>query len=221
MEKFVIVAEPRESFGKKASRRLRRQGKVPAIVYGGGVADALPIIMNHDDLAHHLEVDAFYSHVLELQVGKTRERVVLKDLQRHAYQPRLLHVDLQRVKEDEKITLRVPLHFVNEASCVGVKQSGGVISRVINELEVSCLPKDLPEYIEVDMADIEVGGGIHLADLKMPAGVEIAALIHGGDASQVVATVHLPKVVAEEEEEEEEVQDQDTGGETEAEEETA
>jgi large subunit ribosomal protein L25 len=195
MESFELIAEPREDMGKGASRRLRREGKIPAVVYGAA-KDAASIMISHNEIFHHLENEAFYSHILTLQVGKTKERVVLKDLQRHPYKPVVLHLDLLRVNENEKLTMRVPLHFINEITCVGVK-AGGVISHVMSELEISCLPKDLPEYIEIDMAEIDLGEGIHLADLKMPEGSEIAALMHGGDASQIVATVHLPKVVKE------------------------
>lgn len=196
MESFELIAEPREDMGKGASRRLRREGKIPAVVYGSA-KDAVSIMISHNEIFHHLENEAFYSHILTLRLGKTKERVVLKDLQRHPYKPVVLHLDLLRVDEKEKLTMRVPLHFINETTCIGVKTGGGVISHVMNELEISCLPKDLPEYIEVDMAEIDLGEGIHLADLKMPEGAEIAALMHGGDASQIVVTVHLPKVIKE------------------------
>ena len=196
MKSFELNAEPREDMGKGASRRLRREGKIPAVVYGAG-KDAASIMISHNEIFHHLENEAFYSHVLTLQMGKTKEKVVLKDLQRHPYKPVVLHLDLLRVDEKEKLTMRVPLHFINETKCIGVKTGGGVVSHVMNELEISCLPKDLPEYIEVDMADVNIGEGIHLADLKIPEGSEITALAHGGDASQIVVTVHLPKVVKE------------------------
>ena len=150
---------------------------------------------------HHLEDEAFYSHILTLQVGKAKEKVVLKDLQRHPYRPVVLHLDLLRVDENETLTMRVPLHFLNEDICIGVKEGGGVVSHVMTDLEIICLPKDLPEYIEVDMAEINLGEGIHLTDLKLPEGSEIAALLHGGDAAQIVATVHIPKVVIEVEDE--------------------
>ncbi|MFT5425711.1 MAG: large subunit ribosomal protein L25 [Gammaproteobacteria bacterium] len=196
MESFELIAEPREDMGKGASRRLRREGKIPAVVYGAA-KDAASIMISHNEIFHHLENEAFYSHILTLQVGKTKERVVLKDLQRHPYKPVVLHLDLLRVDENEKLTMRVPLHYINETTCIGVKTGGGVISHVMSEIEISCLPKDLPEYIEIDMAEIDLGEGIHLADLKMPEGTEIAALMHGGDDSQIVATVHLPKVAKE------------------------
>ncbi len=200
MEQFEIIAEPREDMGKGASRRLRREGKVPGVVYGAQ-KDANSIMMSQNEIMHHLENEAFYSHILTLQVGKKKEKVVLKDLQRHPYKPVVLHVDLQRIDENVKLTMRVPLHFVNEDRCIGVKQDGGVVSHVMTDLEIICLPKDLPEYIEVDLAEVNVGEGIHLSDLKMPEGVEIAALIHGGDAAQTVATVHIPKIVIEVEDE--------------------
>ena len=200
MEKFKIIAELREDMGKGASRRLRREGKVPGVVYGAE-KDATSIMVVQNEIMHHLENEAFYSHILTLQVGKKKEKVVLKDLQRHPYKAVVLHLDLQRIDENEKLTMRVPLHFVNEDICVGVKQDGGVVSHVMTDLEISCLPKDLPEYIEVDLAEVNVGEGIHLSDLKMPEGAEIAALMHGGDAVRTVATVHIPKVVIEIEDE--------------------
>ncbi len=200
METFEIIAEPREDMGKGASRRLRREGKVPGVVYGANKG-AASIMVNQNEISHHLENEAFYSHILTLQVGKAKEKVVLKDLQRHPYKPVILHLDLLRVDENEKLTMRVPLHFINEDKCIGVKQDGGVISHVMTDLEISCLPKDLPEYIEVDLANVNVGEGIHLSDLELPEGSEIAALLHGGDAARIVATVHIPKVVVEVEDE--------------------
>jgi large subunit ribosomal protein L25 len=200
MEQFEIIAEPREDKGKGASRRLRREGKVPGVVYGAD-KDATSIMMAQNEFMHHLENEAFYSHILTLQVGNKKEKVVLKDLQRHPYKAVVLHVDLQRVDENEKLTMRIPLHFVNEDICIGVKQDGAVVSHVMTDLEISCLPKDLPEYIEVDLAEVNVGESIHLSDLKMPEGTEIAVLMHGSDAVRTVATVHIPKVVIEVEDE--------------------
>ena len=200
METFEIIAEPREDMGKGASRRLRREGKVPGIVYGAN-KDAASIMVKQNEMFHHLENEAFYSHILTLQVGKAKEKVVLKDLQRHPYKPVVLHLDLLRVDENETLTMRVPLHFINEDICIGVKEDGGVVSHVMTDLEIVCLPKDLPEYIEVDVAEVNVGEGIHLSDIKLPEGSEIAALLHGGDAAQIVATVHIPKVIVEVEDE--------------------
>ena len=200
MEQFEIIAEPRKDKGKGASRRLRREGKVPGVVYGAD-KDATSIMMAQNEFMHHLENEAFYSHILTLQVGNKKEKVVLKDMQRHPYKAVVLHVDLQRVDENEKLTMRIPLHFVNEDICIGVKQDGAVVSHVMTDLEISCLPKDLPEYIEVDLAEVNVGESIHLSDLKMPEGTEIAVLMHGSDAVRTVATVHIPKVIIEVEDE--------------------
>ena len=199
METFELIAEKREDVGKGASRRLRRDGKLPGIVYGTD-KDATMITMDHNEVMHHLEHEAFYSHILTLQIGKDKEKVVLKDLQRHPYKRSLLHIDLQRVSENEALTMRVPLHFVNEEKCVGVKTGGGVISHNMTEVEIVCLPKDLPEYVEVDMLEVNIGDTIHLNNLKLPEGVQLYALLHGGDEAQPVASVHLPKGTAADEE---------------------
>ncbi|MFL2555361.1 MAG: 50S ribosomal protein L25/general stress protein Ctc [Gammaproteobacteria bacterium] len=195
MNEFELIAEPREDIGKGASRRLRRDGKLPGIVYGTN-KDASMIVFNHNEVMHHLEQEAFYSRVLTLKIGKNKEKVVLKDLQRHPFKSTLLHIDLQRVDEEQTLTMKIPLHFINEDKCVGVKQDGGVISHVITEVEIACLPKDLPEYIEVDMLEIVLNQTIHLSDIQLPDGVQISSLLHGGDDTQPVASVHIPKVSA-------------------------
>ena len=199
MNQFELTAEPREDVGRGASRRLRRTGKVPGIIYGSNKSPTA-ISLNHDDVIHHLEQEAFYSHILTVSIGKEKQKVVLKDLQRHPYKAQLLHIDLQRISESEKLTMRVPIHFLNEDKCVGVKQSGGVISHIMSEIEISCLPKDLPEFIEIDLANLDVGDAIHLGDLQLPEGVASYALEHGGDATAPIVSVHIPKVVEEEEE---------------------
>ena len=201
MNEFEIVAEPRTLQGKGASRRLRRDGKVPAVVYGGSKAPE-SIQVQHHELLHHSENEAFYSHILTLKTDSGSERVVLKDMQRHPYKTEILHMDLLRVAEDEKLTMRVPLHFINEDKAVGVKQGGGIVNHVINELEIVCLPKDLPEYIEVDVIDLNVDEALHLGDLKLPEGVESSALAHGGDPSQPVVAVSVPRGMAADEEDE-------------------
>ena len=197
MELYSLNAEPRDDVGKGASRRLRKSGKVPGIVYGAK-KDALSILLNHDEVIHQLENEAFYSHILTINIGKDAEKVVLKDLQRHPHKPSIIHIDFQRIDEKQKLTMRVPLHFINEDQCVGVKTGGGVIGHIMTELEISCLPKDLPEYIDVDMKEIDVGDTVILSDLQMPEGVEIYALTHGGDASMPVASVNIPKEIEEE-----------------------
>jgi large subunit ribosomal protein L25 len=176
-ETFEINAESRSDTGKGASRRLRRANRVPGIVYGAR-KDPSMIALVHSDLIQRLDHEAFYSHVLSLKVGGQTERVVLKDLQRHPSKPFVLHVDFQRVAEDEKLKLHVPLHFVGEDVCPGVKQ-GGIVSHAQTDVEVTCLPKDLPEFIEVDMSALGPGETLHLSDLKLPEGVEITALSQG------------------------------------------
>ncbi len=200
MENFELIAEPRSDVGRGASRRLRKTGKIPGIIYGAA-KDATSIMLNHDEIVHHLEHEAFYSHILTVKLGKDEQRVVLKDVQRHPFKPRVLHIDLQRVSETEFLTMRIPLHFINQEKCVGVKQGGGVVSHIMTEVEISCLPKDLPEYIEVDLLNLNLGDAIHLNELVLPEGVQTYAALHGGDTSATVASVHMPKVITEEEEE--------------------
>ena len=192
MNQFELVAEKREDVGKGASRRLRRDGKLPGIVYGADKEPAM-ILLAHNEVMHHLENEAFYSHILTLKVGKDSEKVVLKDLQRHPYKRTMLHVDLLRINENEALTMRVPLHFINEDKAVGVKQGGGSISHVMTEIDIVCLPKDLPEYIQVDMLEVDLDETIHLSDLVLPEGVQIYSLLHGGEESQPVASIHTQK----------------------------
>ncbi|MGR8946430.1 MAG: 50S ribosomal protein L25/general stress protein Ctc [Gammaproteobacteria bacterium] len=193
MEVFEINASLREVQGKGASRRLRRAGLVPAVLYGGS-DDPVNLQLEHNDLFHHAQHEAFYSHILNLIVDGKTQRVVLRDMQRHPFKPSIMHIDLQRINENEAITMRAPLHFINEEQCVGVKTGGGIVSHLLTELEISCLPKDLPEYIEVDVIDLDVGDSLHLSDLKVPEGVQIAALMHGGDPAQSVVAVQAPRV---------------------------
>lgn len=196
MKQFELVAESRNDVGKGASRRLRRSGKIPGVVYGHGV-EARAISLGHDDVFHQLEHEAFYSHILTLKLDNNPVKVVLKDLQRHPYKPHIMHIDLQQIDESEKLTMRVPIHFVNEAKSVGVK-AGGMVNHILNELEVTCLPKDLPEYIEVDILDLDVGDSVQLGDLKMPEGVELYAALHDEDLDTPVVSIVMPKAVEEE-----------------------
>ena len=188
-DSFSLVAETRDDVGKGASRRLRRANRLPAIIYGGG-AEPHSITLAHNEVMHSLEHEAFYSHILELDVAGKKQQVVLRDLQRHPYKNAVLHVDFQRVKADQEIHMHVPLHFINEDTCIGVKQNGGAISHMEVELNVSCLPKDLPEYIEVDMANVDLGESVHISDIKLPAGVTSLDLSHGEENDRTVATVH-------------------------------
>jgi large subunit ribosomal protein L25 len=184
-ESFEVVAEPRGDAGKGASRRLRRTGRVPAIVYGAHQEPEM-ISLRHNELIQHLGDEAFYSHILNLKVGDKTSRVVLKDLQRHPAKPFILHVDFQRVMMDEKLRMVVPLHFLNEGKAKGVK-AGGVVSHNLNEIEVTCLPKDLPEFIDVDVTDLDIGDILHLSEVVLPEGVELA---HAPDPDVPVIIIH-------------------------------
>ena len=196
MTNFALNAEVRSDLGKGASRRLRRnESLVPAVIYGGE-KPAQSISLLAKDLAKLLENEAAFSHVLTLNVAGANESVVIKALQRHPAKGFVLHADFQRVVAGQKLTAHVPLHFINEATSVGVKQQGGEVSHTISEVEVSCQPQDLPEFIEVDLAKVEVGQIVHLADLKLPKGVELVALAHGNDLA--VANIHASRVAKDE-----------------------
>ncbi|MDH4561825.1 50S ribosomal protein L25/general stress protein Ctc [Pseudomonas sp. BN411] len=196
MTDFALNAEARSDLGKGASRRLRRNADlVPAVIYGGEKAP-VSVSLLAKELAKLLENEAAFSHVIALNVAGATESVLIKALQRHPAKGFVLHADFQRVVAGQKLTAHVPLHFINEATSVGVKQGGGEVSHTIAEVEVSCLPKDLPEFIEVDLAKVEVGQTIHLSDLNLPKGVELVALAHGNDLA--VANIHASRVVKEE-----------------------
>jgi len=190
-----VIAEVRSDTGKGASRRLRREGKVPGIVYGGR-QDPLMISLAHNELVKHLDHEAFYSSILSLKVGDKTEQVVLKDLQRHPAKPFIQHIDFQRIMAKEKIRMQVPLHFINEDICPGVK-SGGNVAHTVNEIEVLCLPGNLPEYIDIEMSEMDVGDSVHLSEIKLPEGVELA---HAPDPDLPVVTVHGAHAAEEEEE---------------------
>lgn len=207
-EDFTLNAEARTDVGKGASRRLRREGhKVPAIIYGGE-KEPENISILHKDLAKQLESEAFYSHIVKINVGKKAQDVILKDLQRHPSKSQILHADFMRVSSKKKLQTNVPLHFLNEDTCVGVKMQGGTISHKMTELSISCLPGDLPEFIEVDLEKLETGQIVHISDLQLPKGVESVDLSHGADHDLPVVTVNKPKssgaAAAEGEEEESE-----------------
>lgn len=182
---FDVVAQPRNDTGKGASRRLRRQGLVPAVLYGGHQEPEI-LALAHNLVLKHLEHEAFYSHVLNLRVGDNSTQVVLKDLQRHPAKPFVLHMDFMRVTQDEKIRMVVPLHFINEERSKGVK-AGGNVSHHLTEVEVSCLPKDLPEFISVDLLEMAIGDILHLSEIPMPSGV---ALAHAPDPDEPVIVMH-------------------------------
>jgi large subunit ribosomal protein L25 len=189
-----VVATTRQAQGTGASRRLRHQGKVPGILYGGK-SDAVNIELDHNPLFHSLRREKFHASVLEMELDGRAEKVLLRDFQMHPYRPQVLHIDFQRVAEDQKVHVKVPLHFVNAEVSPAVKQSAAIIGHVISELQISCLPRDLPEFIEVDLSGLTTQDTIHVLDLKLPAGVSAALR---GKENPVVVTVSMPSVQAEE-----------------------
>ena len=192
---FTINAKSREDTGKGASRRLRRlTGEVPAIIYGGK-KDAEKISILHKDITKALENDAVYSSIISLSIDGKAEDTIIKDIQRHPAKQIILHMDFLRVSKTTKLQTRVPLNFINEDICVGVKLGGGLIAHTMTDIEVSCLPKDLPEAIDVDMAEVDVGQIVHLSDLTLPDGVESVSLSQGADYDLTVATINKQKAV--------------------------
>ncbi|MBC7944994.1 MAG: 50S ribosomal protein L25/general stress protein Ctc [Burkholderiales bacterium] len=194
-----VSATQRKASGTGASRRLRNAGRVPAIIYGANKA-VQSIELDHNSLFHQLKQGALQASILDLNVEGGTEQVLLRAVQMHPFRPMVLHVDFQRVSKDEKIHMRVPLHFVNADIAPGVKLSGGIVSHVLSDVEVSCLPADLPDSIEVDLANLALGSSVHLSELALPKGVEAIVLVRGEDP--VVATVNVPRASVVEEEEE-------------------
>jgi len=194
MTEFTLNAQARTDLGKGASRRLRHAANIPAVVYGGNKpAESVTILAK--EIAKLFENEAAYSHVIELNVDGAKQNVIVKAMQRHPSKQFIMHADFVRVVAGQKLTAIVPVHFVGEEAPV---KKGGEISHVLNEIEVTCLPKDLPEFIEVDLSALEIGAIVHLSDLKAPKGVEFVALAHGDD--KAVANVHAPRVAPEAEE---------------------
>ena len=191
MNEFTLNAQARTDLGKGASRRLRHAANIPAVVYGGNKpAESVTILAK--EIAKLFENEAAYSHVIELNVDGAKQNVIVKAMQRHPSKQFIMHADFVRVVAGQKLTAIVPVHFVGEEAPV---KKGGEISHVLNEIEVTCLPKDLPEFIEVDLSALEIGAIVHLSDLKAPKGVEFVALAHGDD--KAVANVHAPRVAPE------------------------
>jgi large subunit ribosomal protein L25 len=203
MNEFEVVAQPRTALGTNASRRLRRTGMIPAILYGGG-KDSIPLSLEENRIRKQVENEAFAAHVLTVRVEDEESQAVLKSVHRDPATERVIHMDFQRISASSEIHMHVPLHFVNEEDCPG-KRAGGIITHLLVEVEVGCLPKDLPEYIEVDMAPLDVGDSLHLSELVLPEGVRIMTLAHNPDNDQPVVSVQHPQkleaeAVAEDEE---------------------
>jgi large subunit ribosomal protein L25 len=183
-----VIAFPRKEQGSGASRRLRNAGQTPGIIYGGAT-EPVTIALDHNALFHALKKEAFHSSILDMEIEGKVEKVLLRDFQMHAYKQLVLHADFQRIDEKQKIHMKVPLHFVNAEISPAVKLHSAVISHVMNELDITCLPSDLPEFVEIDLANVEAGASIHLADIKLPKGV--SAVLHGQD-NPTIATASVP-----------------------------
>ena len=196
---FNLIAELREDQGKGASRRLRREGKVPAIIYGGG-RPPRKLAFDHNKVLQELEHESFYSSVLNIKVGERSQAAVVKDVQRHPSKPHVLHMDFQRVVAGEAIRMNVPLHFIGEDKAPGVRE-GGVVSHLMTDVEVSCLPKDLPEYFEVDVSNLALNEMLHVSDIPLPAGVEIPELAQGPEHDHAIVSIQVIRRAAVEEEE--------------------
>lgn len=195
---FELDAELRSDKGKGASRRLRRAGRLPAILYGGS-EPPMPLTLDHDKVLHSLDYEAFYSHILKVKVDGQTHTAVLRDLQRHPYKPTLVHLDLQRVSGEDTIHMLIPLHIVGQEVSPGLKASG-LLSHELTEVDITCKAKDLPEYIEVDISGLGLNETIHLSDLKLPAGAQATELLKGEEHDLPVVTIHPRKVGGEEEE---------------------
>ncbi len=194
--KIEVTAFPRTQQGTGASRRLRGSGRVPGVIYGAD-QPAAPVELDQNALLRHLKLEAFHASILDMTVEGVRERVLLRDFEMHPWKPFVLHVDFQRVDPKKKIHMRVPLHFLNQETCEGVKTQGGVVTHSMNEIEIQCLPDHLPEFIEVDLQGAKLNDILHVNDLKLPDGVEPIPKLKTDNPS--VVSIHLPRVVAVEE----------------------
>ena len=193
MADFELNAALRKDKGKGASRRLRRNADmIPAILYGAG-KDPLPLTLAHKDIHKACQNEAFFSRIITIIADGNSQQAIVKDLQRHPAKDRIMHADFLRIQMDQAITVEVPLHFLNEDSCLGVRQGGGNVSHNMTSIEVSCLPGDLPEYIEVDIEELDLGDSIHMSGLKLTEGLSIPSLQQGADHDHVVVSVNAPK----------------------------
>jgi len=193
---FELNAKARDVFGTNASRRLRRLDQVPAMIYGGD-QDNEAVLLDHHEIMHNLEVEAFHSAIISLNTGSGSQQVILREVQHHRYRPRLVHVDFQRIKATERLHMKIPLHFAGVDEAPGVKVEEGIFSPLMTELDVTCLPKDLPEYIEIDVSALGINDVIHLSSVELPEGVDLTVVPHEGEDPSVV-TVMPPRTIEEE-----------------------
>ena len=203
---FELTIKSRNATGKGNSRRIRGKGSVPGVIYGGG-ADPKTISLNHDQLINQMENDAFYTSILKLNLDNTSESVVVKNVHRHPVKRKILHMDFQRILEDQKISLNVPIRFLGEDVAIGVKMQGGEISKLLNDIEVSCLPKNLPEYLEIDLSNLELNQSLYVSDLKLPEGVELNTIMI--EQNNAVVSINPPRREEEEIIEDDVVQETD------------
>jgi len=188
-KRFSIAAERREDAGKGASRRLRRAGKVPGILYGAG-QESVAVTLDHNELMRHVEHEAFFSSILDVTLGGEKLQAIIKDMQVHPARRAVVHLDLQRILATEKVRMLVPLHFLNQATAKGVKEGGGVVQHLMTEVEISCLPADLPSALTLDIGELELNKSLHLSDIPLPKGVEIPALATGPEHNRAVVAIH-------------------------------
>jgi large subunit ribosomal protein L25 len=207
---FDLIAEMREDQGTGASRRLRRKGKVPAIIYGAG-RPPRQLAFDHNKVIKQLESESFYSSILNIKVGENSQAAIVKDIQRHPAKPIIMHMDFQRIVEDEKIRMNVPIHFIGEEEAIGVREGGGTVARIKTDVEISCLPRDLPEYFEVDISNLALDEMLHLSDIKLPEGVEMPELALSDEHDQAIVSIHIIKAAPIEEEIEEGAEAADEG----------
>ena len=204
---YVLNVQSRDVFGTGASRRQRRDSHIPAVVYGAG-KDNEAVTLDHDQVMHSLEKEAFHSAIIDLQTDAGSQQVILREVQMHPHRPLVLHMDFQRIKATETLHMKIPLHFDGADEAPGVKADGGILAHAITELDITCLPKDLPEYIAVDVSELGMNESIHLSDIKLPEGVELTVTAYHEGEDPAVATIAAPKVV-----EEESVSEEGEGGE--------
>jgi len=197
-EQFEVSAELRNTTdtGSAAARRLRRAGRVPGVIYGAG-KPAAHIVMGHDDMRHKLAVESFHSAIITVKTGRHTDSAVLRGVQMHPHRSQLLHIDFQRVRASEAIHMKVPLHVIGGDAAPGIKMDGGILSHLMTEIDVTCLPRDLPEYLEIDVSQLGLNESLHLSDLRAPPGVELTGLAHGGEDLSIVAIVPPAKEIEE------------------------
>lgn len=196
---YNVNAELRSDRGRTAARRLRNHDKVPAVLYGAG-KDSVSLTLEANEIKDLLSQEAFHSSILTIRAGAETAQAVLRDYALHPYKPKVMHVDFQRVRATEKMHMSVPLHFVGEDEAPGVRLEDGIVSHLFNEVDVTCLPKDLPSYLEVDVSALGINESLHLSDIKLPEGVELTALMHGEEEDHAIVSISHAKVVEEEEE---------------------